>query len=326
MIKYSKINYLNNYKAMTVTELVVGLGILSISLSIILATHYSITQEMNKLDNTIQGKIENLAGEKSILFDIQSANISFNNLLIKDDSGQLFFDYIPEKPVNLKLANPDRKMTLSAISANTVKEIVLLVQDNQKGGILIYDPTAAYTIGESNNNFNTAASLSFLSLNNGGRIKNQRPQFWVDNQLLFLDTTSRIRSSSGTINMNDAPVSPIYLGKVQGSSLSKLKLNDILIRDLHPETGSVIGTEDNFLRTIPAYGGGVSTVRVQAVKLIKYYLMKSNNSTGLFKSIYNSNSNSWADGFLIADKIDNVVFQRQSVSSKIIQFKINKVK
>lgn len=325
MMKYFKGSPLNN-KAMSVTELVVGLGVLAISLSIIMGTHYSITKEMSKLDDTIQGKIENLSGEKNILFDIQAANISFNNLLIRDDAGLLFFDYIPEKPVNLRSANPDRKITLSASGTRAVKEIVLLVQDNQKGGILIYDPTAAYSIGESNNNFNTPASLSFLSLNNNNRIKNQRPQFWLENQLLFLDTTSRIRPSLGAINMNEAPVSPIFLGKVQGTNLNKLVLSDILIRDRHPETGQVIATADNFLRTMPAYGGGVSTVRVQAVKLIKYYLKSFNNSMGLYKSVYDSNLNVWGSGFLIADEIDYVVFQRQSVSSKIIQFKINKVK
>ncbi len=280
---------------------------------------------MRKVDEMIQGKIENLSGEKQILFDIQAGSISFNNLLIKDDAGLLFFDYIPEKPVNLVLTKPDRKITLSASGAGTVKEIALLVQDTQRGGILIYDPTAAYNIGESNNNFNAPAPLTFVGVNKDNRITNQRPQFWTEGQLLLLDTTSRIRPSINTINMDEAPVSPIFLGEVQSSSLNKLILNDILIRDIHPETKAQIVTADNFLRTIPAYGGGVSTVRIQAVKLIKYYLAQSNKSIGLFKSVYNSKAKTWDQGFLIADDINNVIFQRQSVSSKIIQFKINKI-
>ena len=69
-----------NKKAFTVVEMIVGLGVLSIALAITLATQFSITKEMKKLDDDIQGKMENLSGEKTILFDIQSANISFNNI------------------------------------------------------------------------------------------------------------------------------------------------------------------------------------------------------------------------------------------------------
>lgn len=314
-----------NEKAMTISELIVGIGVLSISLAIIASTQFTINEEMRKADEIIQGKIENLSGEKQILFDIQAGNVSFNNLLIKDDAGMIFFDYIPEKPVNLILTEPDRKINLSASKAGAVKEIVLLVQDAKLGGILIYDPTAAYDIGVSNNNFNIPAPLTFVGLNKDNRITNQRPLFWSEGQLLFLDTTSRIRPSINAINMDEAPVSPIFLGQVQSSSLIKLTLNDILIRDIHPETKAQITTADNFLRTIPAYGGGVSTVRIQAVKLIKYYLAQSNKSIGLFKATYNAKDKNWEQGILIADEIDNVLFQRQSVSSKIIQFKINKI-
>ncbi len=324
MIK-SKNNFLLNNKGITVTELVVGIGILTISLAIILSTHFSITQEMKKMDVIIQGKIETLSGEKSILFDIQEANISFNNLLIKDDNGAMFFDYIPEKPVNIFLKNPDRRITLSS-TGTAQKEMVLLVQDNRKGSLLIYDPTAAYVIGESVTDFNVAASLSFISLNYNGRIVSQRPLFWTENQLLFLDTASRIRpTTTGLLNMNEAAVSPLFLGVVNGSALKPLALKDILIRNTHPESKQVISSVDYFLRTIPSFGGGVSTVRVQAAKIVKYYLSQSGSSTGLFKSVYNVATNSWEKGFLIADRIDNVIFQRQSTSSKIIQFKINKV-
>ena len=313
-----------NKKAFTVVEMIVGLGVLSIALAITLATQFSITKEMKKLDDDIQGKMENLSGEKTILFDIQSANISFNNILIKDDQGLLFFDYIPEKPVNLATSQPDRRITLSTKGA--VKEIVILMQDVYKGGLLIYDPTAAYKIGDTTNNFNIAATLNFIGLNQNDRIKNQRPNFWSDGQMLLLDTTARIRKTLDVFSIDEAPVSPIYLGVVDGSRLKKIEFKDLLIRDLHPETGKTIENEDQFLRTMPAVGGGVSTARIQAIKITKYFLESLNNNTGLYKSNYDAKSQKWDGRVLIASDVDSVVFQRQSVSSKIIQFKINKLK
>ena len=80
-----------NNKGMTLAETIIGVAVMSISLIIIVSTQLTIKNEMNKLDTKIQGKIEVLGGEKLILFDIQAANLSFNNINIPDDNNRNFF-------------------------------------------------------------------------------------------------------------------------------------------------------------------------------------------------------------------------------------------
>ena len=195
-----------NKKGMTLAETIIGVAVLSISLVIIVSTQLSIKNEMNKLDTKIQGKIEVLGGEKLILFDIQAASLSFNNINIADNNSKNFFDYLPEKSAGLVSNNPDRILTL-AVGRKT--EIIFLLQDTKKGSVLIYDPVAAYNIGAASDNFNVAATLTFSSLNKGNFVSNQRAQFWNNGQILFLDTMARIRTPAAAVDMNIPPRSAL---------------------------------------------------------------------------------------------------------------------
>ncbi len=313
----------SNQQGMTLTETIIGVGVLAVSLIIISGAQLMIQKEMNKFDENIQGKIEVLSGEKIILFDIQSANISFNNIQVLDDNKKNFFDYIPEQSVNAINNNPDRLLTLSAEKKS---EIIFLLQDTKTGSVLIYDPVAAYKVGAAPSDFNKAADLKFIGLNNDNFISNQRAKFWQKGQLLFLDTLARIRTPGALTDMSQPPRSSTFLGVVNGNSLDPVKELNSVIKNTHPETNQIVDSADNFLRTISSFGGGVSTIRVQSVKLIRYYLINENNNMKFYKSNFNGLSNKWENGILIADFVDQVVFQRQSVGSKIVNFKISKIK
>ena len=311
-----------NNKGMTLAETIIGVAVLSISLVIILSTQLTIKNEMNKLDTKIQGRIEVLGGEKLILFDIQAANLSFNNINILDNNSRNFFDYIPEKSASVVNNDPDRILTLAV---GQKSEIIFLLQDTKKGSVLIYDPVAAYSVSPAPNDFNSAATLTFLGLNNGNFISNQRSQFWSNGQILFLDTMARIRTPAAIVDMNIPPRSSIFIGKVNGNTLETIADTNLFINSRHPETNAVINSADNFLRTISSFGGGVSTVRMQAARLIKYHIITASGGTKFFKSTYDGTLNRWGNSVLISDKIQQVVFQRDSIGSKIINFKISKV-
>ena len=312
-----------NKKGMTLAETIIGVAVLSISLVIIVSTQLSIKNEMNKLDTKIQGKIEVLGGEKLILFDIQAASLSFNNINIADNNSKNFFDYLPEKSAGLVSNNPDRILTL-AVGRKT--EIIFLLQDTKKGSVLIYDPVAAYNIGAASDNFNVAATLTFSSLNKGNFVSNQRAQFWNNGQILFLDTMARIRTPAAAVDMNIPPRSSIFIGKVNGSALETIAEANPFINSTHPEkTDFVISSADTFLRTVSSFGGGISTVRMQAARLIKYHIITTAADTKFFKSTYDGTTGRWINPILISDKIQQVIFQRDSIGSKIINFRISKV-
>lgn len=312
-----------NQNGMTLIETLVGIGVLSISLVIIAGAQLMIKKEMAKLDDKIQGKIEVLSGEKLILFDIQAANISFNNMNVLDNNNNNFFDFVPEKSANTTADSPDRILTLAE---GEKSEIFFLLQDTKKGPVLIYDPISAYKVGPAPSDFNLPATLTFVSLNQGNFVSNQRVNFWENGQLLFLDTLARVRPAVGELDMTKAPRSSTLLGSVNETSLDPIENLPGLLKTTHPEVESVvIDSADTFLRTISSFGGGVSTVRMQAVRLIKYWISKEDGNLKFYKSFYSGKDKAWGNKILIADFVDRIVFQRNSIGSKIVNFKIQKI-
>ena len=185
--------YINNKSGFSLTELIIGIGILSLVLAMTIATQYQIDKEMKVIDNQIENKIDALGGERALLFDLQDANLSFNNIVVLDNNLKNFFDYIPEFPINSTVLEPQRKLTLTLTGAVSRAEIVIIADDLKAGPNLIYDPVEAYNIGSLPTNINNGSALTFQSVNKNNYIKAQRPNFWVNNKVLFFDTTSRIR-------------------------------------------------------------------------------------------------------------------------------------
>lgn len=313
-----------NNKGLSLVELLVAVGILGISALVVGSTQVMINRELTNSEKVIQSKIESLTGEKLLFFDLQSANVSFNNVLIRDDNSKNFFDYIPDLPISASSnSEPERKITLSTKEGSNKTEIVFLMDDPSLGPVLVYDPSAAYKIGEAPADLNTPASLTFEGLNRKEWIANQRENFWKTAHLLMLDTTARIRSMFGTVDMKVPPRSPIFVGKVNGDNLSADAILKKYLNVTHPETGQEIGDADTFLRTVPSAGGGIPTVRIRAITAIRYSVENTGNNMRLWRTIYSPETGTWERKFLINENLDSVVFERSSVSSKIVTVKMN---
>ena len=318
--------------AFTIAEFVVGLGVLSIVLAMTITTQHQIDKEMKIIDNQIENKIDSLGGERVLLFDLQDASLSFNNVVILDNSNKNFFDYIPEFAINSVISEPQRKLTLSLTTPGAKSEIVVIADNLKSGVALIYDPVEAYNIGALPTNINSGSSLNFQSVNKNDYIKMQRPNFWLKNNMLLFDTTSRIRPQPTTmvaeIDMAIPPRSSFYVGKVNVDSNSLVNI-PVLAPYLnlgHPETGDLIDSADTFLRTVTATGGGVPTIKARVIKIMRYFLKtEPDNKVNFYKSYFDPELNSWGNPVLISSKVSEVIFQRQSVSSKLISFKINHV-
>jgi hypothetical protein len=189
----------------------------------------------------------------------------------------------------------------------------------------------AYNVGPSSSDFNQAASLSFVSLNRNAWVAAQRPGFWVANKTLMLDTPAKVRVvSGGKVDLQIPPRSPTFIGSVAGQSLNPIPSNIASnIVTTHPETGAAINSADTFLRTVPSVGGGQSIIRLRAVKIIKYYIVKDTQTQGykttpssLYRVVYENGS--FSQPQMLADKIDRFTLRRDSVLKRMIYFKVNK--
>lgn len=317
---------MKNNKGTTLIETMIAVGLASVVVSVIFGAQLMISREKEKLSRQLDATVDTTIAERNILLDLRQVDPSYNNLILADDNGQQFFDYYPDIPENLLGNNIARTLTLDM---NGITSVDFLIEDINAGPLLIYDPVAAYLVGPPPASFNQPASLTFVSLNNSNWVSANRPDFWVNNQLLLLDTTARVRPTiNNTVNLLTRPRSPIYIGKVNGQDLVNDTTVVPLINITDPLTGANITSVDTFLRNIPSTGGGIPLVRLRAVRLMRYFL-QSNGLQGTSASIdlYRQSyvNNAFTTPHLIATKVKSIAFKRNSVTQKIIHLTIEKV-
>lgn len=335
MINYNRIN---NNRGFTVLEVAIGVGMVAVVTTALLATQLFVSKDQMNLQNQLDQTIDGTLAERILFNDFANIDPSYNNLILADDSGLGFFDYYPDIPAGI-LKNVTRKITMSPDSAAS-KTFTVLAQDKTAGALLIYDPTAAYKIGSAPTDFNVAASLEFQSLNYNNWVAAARPAFWSEGNLLMLDTAARLRPLSGsTVDMTVAPRSPTFVGFIAGQAVKSFNGTNVggMFNYTQPDTGAAIDSVDTFLRNAPSVGGGQSLIRLRAVKLTQYYLQipstaqseckvsgstRTYKSAQLFKKIYKNGT--YTQPFMLADRVCSFELSRDSVLKRMIYFKIYK--
>lgn len=312
----------------TAIELVMGIGVVAILTTVIITTQLMVTKEQMSLQNKLEESIDTNLAERIVFRDLSNIDASYNNLKMKDDAGLGFFDFYPDVPASSLPSQLSRQVSLR-LGGKT--EFYLLVQDQNAGALMNYDPTAAYDIGPIPKDFNTSASLVFQGLNKNSWIERQRPEFWKKGRLLMLDTPARLRplKVDGFVDMTIPPRSPVFVGSVNGVQLNIDGTVKAMLNLTDPETGDEITNADEFLRRAPSLGGGQPLIRLRAVRLIKYYLEKENRSgrlvkaANLYKTVYENGE--WSEPFLLADNVEEFQMRRDSVLKRMIYFKVKKL-
>lgn len=318
---------MKNRGGYSLIELVVGMGLMVLVTAITGTVMVSVNRTATTLRKDIESNIDTTVAERVIMGDLRLVSPSYNNILSKDDAGHAFFDYEPEVSVlTWPEANRGRSLTLSLTG---VKSLDFLQSDTTAGDLLVYDPVAAYDVGPVPKDFNTAATLTFVSLNRQNWMGSQRPKMWEDGRLLFLDTPAKIRplSKAGDVDMTVPPKSPVFLGQVAGSSAMTPGEAAGWLRREDPLTGAVIETADQFLRGLPSVGGGLPIVRVRGVRWVRYELQPMGRQAGgsrLIRTVYSNGK--FESPFMITDGVESLKFTRKSINEKIIYFKIDRVK
>lgn len=315
----------------TAVEVVIGVGLMAMLTLMVVTTQLLVSKQQIEMTRKLDDSIDTNLAERIIFMDLNGIEPSYNNITLLDDGkdGGGFYDYYPDVPSNILKSRETREIVLSLKGK---KEFYALVNDNVVGNLMVYDPVAAYHVGAAPANYNLSAVLQYDSLNRNNWVGNQRPGFWVNGRLLMLDTPARLRptNNEGVVDLRVIPRSPIYIGTVQGQTLTSLASSVNIFNTRHPETNADITTPDIFLRTAPSIGGGQPIVRLRAVRLVRYFIepytderLQGVTPARLFKSNYDNGK--WSEPMLLVDSIDEVVFKRESVFKKMIHFKINKI-
>lgn len=304
----------------SLVELMVSIAVTALIGTILAGVVYESTRMQLQTKEQIEDSTDRLLGEHLIFIDLKNIDPSFNVLVQRDDAGKNFFDHVPDVPETFFGGTGSRTITLK----NTgLKELRFLQADPLSGPLIIYDPSLAYQVGAVPADFNVAAPLTFVSLNQDDVVAKLRPEFWKDGRLLMLDTPARLRPIiNNQVNLATPPRSPAFVGAVAGAQLPQNAEVARLMNTTHPLTGATINSADVFLRTIPAIGGGNAFVRLRAVRMIKYSFDKAGLGWGLYRSIYSNGR--YNEPVLVADRLASATFYRKSINQKIMQFSLEK--
>lgn len=313
-----------NNRGLTLVEIVVALGVLTLVISGASAIMLYFNDKMGKASQQATLEAEDEIADRYLTRDLYLSGPSFNNMLQKDDSGNAFFDLVTDSVDKTIILNSKRQLTLNQASA----AIYMIVGESRPGNRVIYDPALAYAIGDLKvGDVNVDPALTFVSLNKDGVIDVQSPYMWQAGKFVLLDTVAMIRPMTPTGPDYKVPSrSPAYIGQVSGtgsSTLTPLTLTG-LFNYSHPLDGTTISSEDQFLRRIPPVGGGAAMVRISVVNVVRYILRNSGSSStagilDLYREVWNGTK--WTDSTLVTAGLKGVQFSRGTIVNSIVEFK-----
>lgn len=312
---------MRNQSGFSLAEMIVALALVGI-LGVVISSFLVFAEKSRvEITNEVEDKVDNILAERMILRDLKSSEPSFNNVIIRDDKGQRFFDYITdraEQGVDLSA----RTLTLQAGVRN---EFTFLTVNTRLGGAIMYTPSMAYNVGNPPMDPYQEAELTFHSLNKGGEITKVNKKYWQPGVMLMLDSPALVRELTATGPNYSRPArSPIFVGAVTGAGETRLRALNLpnfldMTHPLYPK--EIVSNEDRFLRDVPPMGGAAPLVRLKAVMVVKYYLEKDQrNQYNLKRAIYDGSQ--FGMGQLFAQDIQKVIFTRKSPYDAVIHFNI----
>jgi len=320
---------IKNNRGFTLTETLVAIGLLAIVSAATAMIIAESTRDIKKLERDMSDATEDEIAERVLMKDLKQAEPSFNNIIMRDDNGNDFFDFVADAVDKIAVENSTRDYTLKMDGKTS---FTLVINDEAPGGAIFYDPVMAYTIGPEPADWDIAATLTFNSLNKDSYLQKQNPALWTAGRILLLDTPIAIRGMNADgPNYKVSPRSPSFIGAVPNGNgaLKPLTIPKLpgLFNTTHPIfTNKVMSNEDIFLRSVPPAGGGAALVRLRAVRLIQYELVKDSKSNriNLIRKIWNGATGAWDTGQTVATNVTSALFSRKATNDPIVYFLINR--
>lgn len=284
-----KLMYVHNNKGVTITELLIAIGLSSIvGLGV-----FEALKDTNNWNKTFSAKMDdqieaNLA-DKLILRDLRAAGPSMNNLRVRDDNNLNFYDFEPDRSTAFYRGQttPSRTVTLKQ-GGNTF--MYFLAFDDLRGKGLFADAVTFFQVGAPPANIYQPASLTYRGLNyNNYLMAKDSAGKDLNNPLLMnpinLGKLVLVDSSS---YMPTVPLRPaVFIGKIVKSgaiidiqkipagAVPKDKSNTAIWSYTITTPLNTLVEPINFTQymyNLPPVGANGASVRIKPVRLYKYEL------------------------------------------------------
>jgi prepilin-type N-terminal cleavage/methylation domain-containing protein len=343
---------IHNSQGFTLLEVMMALGLSALIAVAVFVFYTSFSKQLTDLGTDIEASTDLESGQRIMLRDLKNIDVSFGVVAIDDDFGKNFFDVFPDiSEDNLDsslLVNDPTDPTHKAKRSITLKKggqtqiTVLLLDPNASPlSTLNFDPSWAYDMGPNTVTWNPAKHKNAIFGMRGpfasaGVVTH--PGYWVEGQLLMYDVTSVFRSPSQLQQRNKYPPRPpFFIGRVNGNSMVADAQVKVLVKNNtnHPVNPSYdITSAHDFLWGVPTIAGGMPSVRLRPVRMVRYLVTqpsdyrqdeKDKGMMRLYRQGYTKGTWSTSKNyFMIADKIKSVRFFRNSIVDKTVLFDISR--
>ena len=301
---------------------------------------------------SIDSDLDSLILERMVRKTIVSSAPSLNTIEFDDDSGNNFFDYLPDYKC---LIDCKRQIRLSATSTN--KLFPFLSPYNGSGGHKLYAPQFAYRIGTANT-LTVAGTLSWAGVNgnNSGDgaeyLEKLYGKYNADSQkvaeydslvglgnvlVLFQSLVALRNMGAPSTTMNTPPRKSIYLGNLNTETFNIVAVNPDNLFDLsHPQDSSIFmndtadasGTNglDKFLRTLPPVGGVNALAAFKNVKLSRYKFIPgaTKEKNAIVLENWDPQTNAWgSNAFQAGTNLYAIDIIRRNISTPVMEIIIH---
>lgn len=311
-------------KGLSLVELIMTLAVVSILMAGVGVFFNSYNKSLALKEEKVLKILDKEVAMKFLWTDLIQVAPSFNNVYQVDDSGLNFFQYLPGCPTPKSKDLAKREIILSEDSRQ--KKFTFLALSTKREIPVFINPVNAYSVGPASKDPFKSGSLSFISLNNGDQVTKQNPEIWKEQSYLYLFSPVFLRpqTNKGFCSLEQQPKIPSYLGQLGGNRLAPVSGAKVRFDYSNPLTKKeVYSSEDDFLRKVPAMGGGSPTLILAPVAIITYEFDQEEYN-GKDENVLRRTFDA-GDGVrssIVAVGIEKVIFSRKSVTSNIVDVQI----
>ncbi|UYL08357.1 hypothetical protein B9G69_015045 [Bdellovibrio sp. SKB1291214] len=342
-------SFVSNRRGVTVTELLVVLGMIGIVAIGNASFLFDFTNEMKKITANSEGESELSTLNIAAVNILKKSSVSFNKLYALDDGDatrqnkQNFYDYYPDVPhavLTRSTIRADRTITLSPTDS---KYFYLIQSEEADFDSLIYDPMYAYTVTSTPSDQIASGTIRYEGLNSipnlqgpggtqsaKGTMTKVFQTRWADGTYFMLSCPTYLRAidaKNNTVSILTPPRFPSFLGKVASGDLLPANSSEVGIQfyNSNPLVPTASYTSvDNFFRVLPAIGGAAPFVKVEPVKMVRFEFRTNSTTQKNELWLQEFTQGKYKDKTKLIEEIKNVVFKRSSISLPIISMEVER--
>ncbi len=332
-------NPLRNRRGVTVTELMVVLGMVGIVALGNASFIFDFTKQLKKINSSAEGESELSNLSIASVNILKKSSVSFNKLALLDDNKRNFFDYYPDVPFatlqSYQKGFESRTFTMSASNQN--RFFYLLQSEESEYDSLVFDPMFAYAVSAAPANQMANGTISYAGLNSipnlsgtsgpakNGTMSQVFQSRWANGNYFLLSCPTYLRPVvNNVVNVMTVPRFASYLGKVSNSDLIPAAAMETKVgfMNSNPMTNADYTGVDNFLRNLPSVGGAAPFVKIEPVKLVRFEF-RQNAATKKYELWYQEMiQGTYKDKNMLISDVNTVTFVRKAISLPLISMEV----